>query len=155
MSSKKEDDERRERTKKRSDQRSRARTSKWREKLFIHQRISSRTACFSQYLRDEDKVMQRRHEVTRTREARISIQLLNTISHDWEKSYSLSHCWRWRTRRVYLLFSIVIWAYDALNPFDDDPSWHDDSPYASRSIRHIDRTSTRRSRARYFLWHES
>ena len=100
MSSKKEDDERRERTKKRSDQQSRARMSKWRKKLFIRQWISSRTACFSQYLRDEDEVTWRRQEVTRTRKVRISTQLLDTISHDWEKSYSLFYCQRWRARRV-------------------------------------------------------
>ena len=100
MFSKKEDDERREKAKKRSDQRSRARTSKWREELFIHQRISSRTACFSQYLRDEDEATWRRQEVTRTRKMRISTQLLDTILHDWEKSYSLSHCWRRRVRRT-------------------------------------------------------
>ncbi len=45
MSFKKEDDQRHKRMKKRSDQRSRARTLKWREKLFIHQRILSRIAC--------------------------------------------------------------------------------------------------------------
>ena len=56
MSSKKEDDKRYERAKKRNDQQSRARTLKWRRKLFIHQRISSCTACFSQHLRDEDEV---------------------------------------------------------------------------------------------------
>ncbi len=100
MSSKKEGDERRERAKKRSDQRSRARTSKWRRKLFIRQRISSCTACFSRYLRDEDEATWWRREVTRTRETRISTQLLDTISHDWEKSYSLFHCRRWRVRRV-------------------------------------------------------
>ncbi len=31
---------------------------------------------------------------------KISTQLLNTISHDWEKSYSLSYYWRWRVRWV-------------------------------------------------------
>ncbi len=36
----------------------------------------------------------------RTREAKISTQLLNTISHDWEKSYSLFHCQRRRVRWV-------------------------------------------------------
>ncbi len=100
MSSKKKDDERCERAKKRSDQRSRARTSKWREELFICQRISSCTACFSRYLRDEDKATWRRQEVTKTRETRASTQLLDTISHDWKKSYSLSHCQRQRARRV-------------------------------------------------------
>ena len=98
MSFKKEDDERCERAKKRSDQRSRTRTSKWRRKLFIRQRISSCTACFSQYLRDEDEVTWWRQEVTKTRETRVSTQLLNTISHAEEKNYSLSHCWRRRTR---------------------------------------------------------
>ncbi len=47
MSFKKEDDECHERAKKRSDQWSQARTSKWRRKLFIHQWISSRIACFN------------------------------------------------------------------------------------------------------------
>ncbi len=55
MSSKKEDDERCEKTKKRSNQWSQTRTLKWREKLFIHQWISLRTAYFSQHLQDEDK----------------------------------------------------------------------------------------------------
>ncbi len=100
MSSKIEDDERRERAKKRSDQQSRARMLKWKKKLFIHQRISSRTACFSWYLRDEDEATWRWQEVTRMRRVRISTQLLDTISHDWEKSYSLFHCRRWRARRV-------------------------------------------------------
>ncbi len=100
MFSKKEDDERRERAKKRSDQQSRARMSKWRKKLFIRQRISSRTACFSRYLQDEDEATWWWQEVTRTRRARISTQLLDTISHDWEKSYSLFYCRRQRARRV-------------------------------------------------------
>ncbi len=100
MSSKKEDNEHHERAKKRSDQRSRARTSKWREKLFIYQRISSCIACFSRYLRDEDEATWRWQEVTKTREMRTSTQLLDTISHDWKKSYSLSHCQRRRARRV-------------------------------------------------------
>ncbi len=100
MSSKKEDDERCKKAKERSDQRSRARMSKWKKELFIHQRISSRTAYFSRYLRDEDEATWQRQEVTRTRKMRISTQLLDTISHDWEKSYSLSHCRRWRVRRV-------------------------------------------------------
>ncbi len=99
MSSKKEDDERRERAKKRSDQRSRARTSKWREKLFIHQWISSRTACFSRYLRDEDEAMWRRWKVTKTRETRVSTQLLDTISHAERENYSLFHCRRRRARQ--------------------------------------------------------
>ncbi len=60
MSFKKEDDERHEKAKKRSDQWSWMKTSKWREKLFIHQWISSCIACFSQYLRDEDKVIWQR-----------------------------------------------------------------------------------------------
>ncbi len=57
MFSKKEDDEHHERTKKRSNQWSQARTLKWRRKLFIHQRISSCIACFSWYLQDEDEAM--------------------------------------------------------------------------------------------------
>ena len=40
-------------------------------------------------------------------------------------------------------------------PPGDDPPWRGDPSYALRSIRHIGRTSTRRPRARYFLWHES
>ena len=98
MSFKKEDDERCERMKKRSDQRSRVRMSKWRRKLFIHQRISSRTVYFSQYLRDEDEVTWWQQEVTRTRKMKVSIQLLNTISYAERKNYSLFHCWRRRTR---------------------------------------------------------
>ncbi len=100
MSSKKEDDERCEKAKKRSDQWSRTRTLKWREELFICQRISSRTACFSQYLRDEDEATWRWQEVIKTRKARIFTQLLNTISHDWERSHSLFHCRRRRARWV-------------------------------------------------------
>ncbi len=100
MSSKKEDDKRHERAKKRSDQRSQARTSKWRKELFIHQWISSCTACFSQHLQDEDEAMWWQWKVMRTKEARIFIQLLNTILHDWKKSHSLSHCQRWRVRQV-------------------------------------------------------
>jgi len=55
----------------------------------------------------------------------------------------------------YLLFPIVRWAYDALNPPRRRSPWHVDPSYAPRSIRHIGRIPTRRSRARYFLWHES
>ncbi len=55
MSFKKKDDEHCKRAKQRSDQRSQARTLKWRKKLFIHQWISSCIVCFSQYLQDEDK----------------------------------------------------------------------------------------------------
>ncbi len=57
MSSKKEDDERHEKAKKRSDQRSWVRTLKWRRKLFIHQRILLHIACFNWYLQDEDEAM--------------------------------------------------------------------------------------------------
>ncbi len=95
---KKEDEWHHERVKKDSDQELQARTLKWREKLFICQRISSRTACFKWYLRDKDEATQQRQKVTK--EAKTSTQLLNTISHDWRKSYSLFHCWRRRTRRV-------------------------------------------------------
>ncbi len=95
---KKEDDKRHERAKKRSDQRLQARTLKWRRKLFIHQWISSHTACFSQYLQDEDEVTQQWQEVTKMRRARIFTQLLDTISHAERENYSLSHCQRWRVR---------------------------------------------------------
>ncbi len=98
MSFKKEDDERCERVKKRNDQRSRMRTSKWREKLFIRQRISSCTACFSRYLRDEDEATWQRQEVMKTREMKVSTQLLNTISHAERKNYSFFHCQRRRAR---------------------------------------------------------
>ncbi len=100
MSSKKEDDERRERMKKRSNQQSRARTSKWRRKLFIHQWISLCTACFSQHLQDKDEATWWQQEVTRTRKMRISTQLLDTISHDWKKSHSFFHYQRQRARQV-------------------------------------------------------
>ncbi len=52
---KKEDNEHHERMKKRSNQWSRARTLKWRRKLFIHQWILSCIAYFSQHLQDEDE----------------------------------------------------------------------------------------------------
>ena len=96
----KEDEWHHERMKKDSDQESQARTLKWREKLFTHQRISSRTACFRWYLQDKDETTWQWWEVMK--ETRISTQLLDTISHDWEESYSLSHCQRWRTRRVWM-----------------------------------------------------
>ncbi len=83
---KKEDDKRCERMKKRSNQQSRARTLKWRKKLFIYQRISSCIACFSQYLQDEDEVMWWQQEVMKTRKVRISTQLLDTISHAERKT---------------------------------------------------------------------
>ncbi len=86
--------------KKKSNQWSQARTLKWRKKLFIRQQISSHTACFSQNLQDEDEVTWWWQEVTRTREVKISTQLLDKISHDWEKSYSLFHYQRRRVRRV-------------------------------------------------------
>ncbi len=98
MSSKKEDDECCERMKKRSDQWLQARTLKWRKELFIHQWISSCITCFSQYLRDEDEVTWWQWKVMKTREMRISTQLLNTISHAERKNYSLFHCWRRRAR---------------------------------------------------------
>ena len=89
---KKEDDKRCERMKKRSNQQSRARTLKWRKKLFIYQRISSCTACFSQYLQDEDEVMWWQQEVMKTRKVRISTQLLDTISHA-ERCHDFSMCY--------------------------------------------------------------
>ena len=96
---KKEDDERCEKVKKRSDQQSQVRTLKWREKLFIHQWISSCITCFNWYLWDEDEAMWQQQEVIRMKEMKVSTQLLNTISHDWKKSYSLSHCRRRRVRQ--------------------------------------------------------
>ena len=94
MSSKKEDDERCERAKKRSNQWLQARTLKWRRKLFIHQRISSCITYFNWYLRDEDEAMWWQQEVMRMKKMRTSTQLLNTILHNWKKSYSLFHCQR-------------------------------------------------------------
>ncbi len=62
-------------------------------------------------------------EVTRMREMRIFIQLLNTISHDWEKSHSLSHCWRWRARRV--LMQALRWWFIACTAWCIDSwRWH-------------------------------
>ncbi len=78
---KKEDDKRCEKAKKRSNQRLQARTLKWREKLFIHQWISSHIACFNWYLQDENKVTWQWWEVMKMKKMRIFIQLLNTISH--------------------------------------------------------------------------
>ncbi len=107
MSLKKENDEHCEKVKKRSDQQSQVRTLKWREKLFIHQWISSCITCFNWYLWDEDEAMWQQQEVMRMKEMKVSTQLLNTISHDWKKSYSLSHYQRWRTRWV--LMQVMRW----------------------------------------------
>ncbi len=79
---KKEDDERCEKVKKKSDQRSQVRTLKWEKKLFIHQWISSCITYFSQYLRNEDEVTWQRQEVMRIRKMKVFTQLLNIISHD-------------------------------------------------------------------------
>jgi len=79
---KKEDDERCEKVKKKSDQRSQVRTLKWEKKLFIHQWISSCITYFSQYLRNEDEVTWQRQEVMRIRKMKVFTQLWNIISHD-------------------------------------------------------------------------
>ncbi len=79
---KKEDDERCEKVKKKSNQRSQVRTLKWEKKLFIHQWISSCITYFSQYLRNEDEVTWQRQEVMRIRKMKVFTQLLNIISHD-------------------------------------------------------------------------
>ncbi len=79
---KKEDDERCEKVKKKSDQRSQVRTLKWEKKLFIHQWISLCITYFSQYLRNEDEVTWQRQEVMRIRKMKVFTQLLNIISHD-------------------------------------------------------------------------
>ncbi len=52
----KEDEQCHERMKKDSDQELQVRTLKWRRELSICQWISSCTACFRQYLRDENEV---------------------------------------------------------------------------------------------------
>ncbi len=124
MSSKKENDEHRERAKKRSDQRSRARTLKWRKELFIRQRISSRIACFNRYLQDEDEATWWWWEVMRTRETKASTQLLDTISHDWKKSYSLSHCQRRRARQV-LMQALRQWVIISAARRIDSWRWHE------------------------------
>ncbi len=79
---KKEDDERCEKVKKKSNQRSQVRTLKWEKKLFIHQWISSCITYFSQYLRNEDEVTWQRQEVMRIRKMKVFTQLLNIILHD-------------------------------------------------------------------------
>ncbi len=43
---------------------------------------------------------------------------------------------------------------DALNPLRRWFAWHVDSSFHPRSIRHLTRTLSKRSRAQYFLWHE-
>ncbi len=147
MSFKKEDDERRERAKKRNDQRSQARTSKWGKKLFIRQRISSRTACFSRYLRDEGEATWRRWEVTRTKETRISTQLLDTIFHDWKRSYSLFHCWRRRVRRV-LMRTLRRWVIARAARRIDSWRWREtefimQSCFSSKQYSHLRARSMR------------
>ena len=106
---KKEGGRRRERKKKCSGQRPQARTSKWEGRLFIRQRISSRTACFSRYLRGGGEAARRRRGVAGTRGTRAPTQLLDTTSHDWGRSYSLSHCRRRRARRA-LVRALGRWA---------------------------------------------
>ncbi len=103
---KKEGGRRRERKKKCSGQRPQARTSKWEGRLFIRQRISSRTACFSRYLRGGGEAARRRRGVAGTRGTRAPTQLLDTTSHDWGGSYSLSHCRRRRARRALVRVSV-------------------------------------------------
>ncbi len=122
MSFKKEDDERCKRTKKRSDQWLQARTLKWERKLFIHQWISSCIACFNQYLQDENEVIWWWWKVMRTRRMKVSTQLLDTISHDWEKSYSLFHYWRWKVRWV-LMQALKWWVIACAARHIDSWKW--------------------------------
>ncbi len=98
------------------------------------------------------------HACQRSKVFRNSINELHhslSISQKRWKNIAMNFITELSLSEDYLLFPIVRWAYDALNSLRRRSPWHVDSSYASRSIRHIGRIPTRRSRARYFLWHES
>ncbi len=60
----------------------------------------------------------------KTKEVRIFTQLLNTISHDWKKSYSLSHYWRWRARQV-LMQALRQWIIISAAWYIDSWRWRE------------------------------